>query len=130
MRTVIRLDPKDANALNYLGYTYADLGKNLDEAERLVQEALKHKPEDGYIIDSLGWVYYKKGNYEKALEILEKAVSLVPDDPTILEHLGDAYIKLNDKKKALDIYKKSLLNAQNGKEGLRKKIREICEEGN
>ena len=61
MQKVIALDPKHANALNYLGYTYADLGRNLDEAERLVKEALKYKPNDGYITDSLGWVYYKKG---------------------------------------------------------------------
>ena len=88
MRGVIRLDPKDANALNYLGYTYADLGENLDEAEMLIREALKYKPEDGYIIDSLGWVYYKKGIYEKALELLQKATDLVPNDATILEASG------------------------------------------
>ena len=68
---MIRLDPKNANALNYLGYTYADLGTNLDEAEKLIKEALNYKPDDGYITDSLGWVYYKKGLYENAVEMLE-----------------------------------------------------------
>ena len=109
MRKVIDLNPKDPNALNYLGYTYADLGKNLDEAERLVREALKYKPNDGYITDSLGWVYFKKGLFENALIHLQEAVRLIPDDPTILEHLGDAYIRVNEKEKALDCYHRSLL---------------------
>jgi tetratricopeptide (TPR) repeat protein len=129
MRKVISLDPKHSNALNYLGYTYADLGENLDEAERLILEALKHKPDDGYITDSLGWVYYKKGEYEKALEYLEKAIGIVPDDPIMLEHLGDAYLKLNDKTNALKFYKKSLKHKEKDKEELEKKIRELTANG-
>jgi Tfp pilus assembly protein PilF len=129
MRKVISLDPKHSNALNYLGYTYADLGKNLDEAERLILEALKHKPNDGYITDSLGWVYYKKGEYEKALEYLQKAIGIVPDDPIMLEHLGDAYLKLNDKTNALKFYKKSLKHKEKDKEELEKKIRELTANG-
>jgi tetratricopeptide (TPR) repeat protein len=108
MKNVIRIDPEDANALNYLGYTYADLGMNLDEAEELITRALKFKPDDAYITDSLGWVYYKKGNYEKAVSTLEKAVSLVPDDPILLEHLGDALSKTQNKEKALECYRRSL----------------------
>jgi len=65
MRDVIELDPTHASALNYLGYTYADLGRNLDEAERLIKKALEYKPNDGYITDSLGWVYYKQGSTKK-----------------------------------------------------------------
>ena len=129
MRKVIELDPKHANALNYLGYTYADLGKNLDEAERLIKEALKYKPDDGYITDSLGWVYYKKGEYEKALKYLKKAVEIVPDDPIMLEHLGDAYLKLNNKSEALKYYKKSLQYKEKDKEKLEQKIREISTNG-
>jgi tetratricopeptide (TPR) repeat protein len=108
MKNVIRIDPEDANALNYLGYTYADLGMNLEEAEELIMRALKLKPDDGYITDSLGWVYYKKGDYEKALITLEKAVTLIPDDPILLEHLGDALIKTQNSEKALEYYKRSL----------------------
>ena len=108
MKNVIRLAPEDANALNYLGYTYADLGMNLDEAEELILRALKFKPDDGYITDSLGWVYYKKGNYAKAVVTLEKAVSMVPDDPTLLEHLGDALAKAKNTEKAVETYKRSL----------------------
>ena len=129
MRKVIELDPKHANALNYLGYTYADLGTNLDEAEKLIKEALKYKPNDGYITDSLGWVYYKKGEFQKALQYLQKAVQIVPDDPIMLEHLGDAYLKLNDKRNALKYYKKSLKQKDKDKESLEKKIREISTNG-
>jgi tetratricopeptide (TPR) repeat protein len=129
MRRVIELDPKHANALNYLGYTYADLGQNLDEAERLVKEALKHKPNDGYITDSLGWVYYKKGQFDKALRYLKKAVELVPDDPIMLEHMGDAYLKLNDRPNALKYYQKSLKVKEKDKEALKKKIQELKRQG-
>jgi tetratricopeptide (TPR) repeat protein len=131
MKKVIALDPKNANALNYLGYTYADLGRNLDEAEELIKKALEYKPDDGYITDSLGWVYYKKGMYEKALEMLEKAVSLIPDDPVILEHLGDVYLKLNAKEKALEYYQRSILHQKKDKDKLilEKKIQELSGKG-
>jgi tetratricopeptide (TPR) repeat protein len=129
MRKVIELDPKHANAMNYLGYTYADLGQNLDEAERLIKEALKYKPNDGYITDSLGWVYYKKGQFDEALKYLKKAVELVPDDPIMLEHMGDAYLKLNDKPNALKFYRKSLKIKDKDKEALEEKIRKLKHEG-
>ncbi len=122
MRTVIKLDPEDANALNYLGYTLAEMGINLDEAEHLIKEALKHKPDDGYITDSLGWIYYKKKLFKDAVNVLKKAVVLVPDDPIILEHLGDAYIKTNNRKRALELYEKSLKQKKADKAALEKKI--------
>ncbi|MGD2271240.1 MAG: tetratricopeptide repeat protein, partial [Desulfobacterales bacterium] len=104
---------------------YADLGRNLDEAERLIKEALKYKPNDGYITDSLGWVYYKKGRYAEALILLKKAVELVPDDPIMLEHLGDAYLKTNDVKNALEYYQRSLKNKTKDTEELEKKIKSL-----
>jgi tetratricopeptide (TPR) repeat protein len=125
MRKVIELDPKHANALNYLGYTYADLGRNLDEAERLIKKAMKYKPNDGYITDSLGWVYYKKGQFDKALKYLKKAIELVPDDPIMLEHVGDVYLKLNDIPNALKFYQKSLKIKEKDKESLERKIRQL-----
>lgn len=128
MKAVIELNPEHANALNYLGYTYADLGINLDEAERLIKEALKYKPDDGYITDSLGWVYYKKGLFHEALKFLEKAVKIVPDDPIMLEHLGDAYLKINDNEKALKFYKRSLKNKKKDKNQLERKIKELTGE--
>ncbi|MDJ0721314.1 MAG: tetratricopeptide repeat protein [Desulfobacterales bacterium] len=108
MQRVIAINGDHANALNYLGYTYADMGINLDEAEALIRRALELRPDDGYITDSLGWVFYKKGNYEEALKWLLKASELVPDDPVISEHVGDAYLKLGDKANALIYYLKSL----------------------
>ena len=129
MKTVISIEPKNANALNYLGYTYAEMGKNLDEAERLIKVALEEKPDDGYITDSLGWVYYKKGLFKKAVKYLEKAVSLVPDDPIILEHMGDAYFKISQKEKALQFYKRSLSKKKKDREHLEKKIQELTGTG-
>jgi tetratricopeptide (TPR) repeat protein len=122
MKKAIELDPEDSNALNYLGYTYADLGRELDEAERLIRKALQFKPNDGYITDSLGWVFYQRGNYEKALSILKKASKLVPEDPTILEHVGDAYLKLDDRQNALRYYRKSLQKRDGETEEIQRKI--------
>ena len=124
MKRVIMLDPENASALNYLGYTYADMGINLDEAETLVLKALDLKPDDGYITDSLGWVYYQKGNYDKAVEYLEKAVNLSDSDPVITEHLGDAYLKKGLLDKALEAYKNALAgtDGQENRFLLRKKI--------
>ncbi len=125
MQKVIELDPKNANALNYLGYTYADMGQNLDEAESLIRLALKYKPDDGYITDSLGWVFFKKGLFENALIYLRKAVNLAPDDPIILEHLGDAYLKLNDKENALKYYQESLQKRSDDTQSIEKKINDL-----
>lgn len=113
IKTAVRLDPQNANALNYLGYTYADMDQNLDEAEHLIQEALKLRPGDGHIMDSLGWVCFKKGLYDKSLDILEKAVSIVPNDPSILEHLGDLHQKLSNDEKALEFYQQAVKNGAN-----------------
>jgi tetratricopeptide (TPR) repeat protein len=123
MRQVLRFEPTNANALNYLGYTYADMGSNLDEAEQLIRKALDQKPGDGYITDSLAWVYYKRGQYDKALPILEQAASLVPDDPIVQEHLGDVYSKLGMIEKALQSYRRSIENGHSDKAAVEKKIR-------
>ncbi|MBF0205088.1 MAG: tetratricopeptide repeat protein, partial [Desulfamplus sp.] len=124
MKKIIEIDPDHSSALNYLGYTYADLGINLDEAEQLILRSLKIKPDDGYITDSLGWVYYKKGQYDKAIETLEKAMNLSSGDPTIAEHLGDAYKEKKNYLKALEAYKKAHSKNQNpeNKTALEKKI--------
>ena len=125
MQSVIIIDPEHADALNYIGYTYADAGENLDEAERLILEAMKYKSEDGYIIDSLGWVYYKKGLFEQAVKTLKKASAMVPDDPVIMEHLGDAYLKTNQKKKALETYRNSFKLKKKDTKELLEKIRKL-----
>jgi len=122
MKKIIEIDPKDAGALNYLGYSYADSGINLDEALLLIKKAAEIKPEDGYITDSLGWVYYKRGEYDKAVEYLEKAAELTSFETIISDHLGDAYQKLNQFENALETYKKALSNA---KDGDKEKIAEL-----
>lgn len=83
--------PQEPYLLNYLGYSWADQGINLDQALNLIEQAVALKPNDGYIADSLGWVHFKLENYEEAIQFLERAVELLPYDPTINEHLGDAY---------------------------------------
>ena len=125
MKTVVKLKPDNAEALNYLGYTYADLGINLDEAESLIQSALQFKPEDGYICDSLGWVYFKRGQYSDALKWLNKAAQLVPEDPVIMEHLGDVYLKLKSKDKAVQYYRRSLKKSPKDKQAIEAKIRAL-----
>jgi tetratricopeptide (TPR) repeat protein len=107
MQEVLKRNNRNADALNFIGYTYADKGVNLDEAERLIKKALKLKPDDGYIIDSLGWVYFRQGKIKKAIQKLQLAVRRAPDDPVIAEHLGDAYSAAGDTENALAQYRKA-----------------------
>ena len=127
MQMVIEIDPKHADALNYIGYTYADKGIYLDKALELIERAIRYKPNSGYIIDSLGWVYFRKGQYDKALEELKRAVELSPEDSTINEHLGDVYFKKRDYGKALKIYKRALSIENADNERLNGKIKDVME---
>ena len=122
MRAVLALNPEHADALNYLGYTYADKGMNLDEAEVMIKKALSYKPDNGYIIDSLGWVYFKKGLFEEAFQQLKRAVELIPDDPIVLEHLGDIYVQMNDPATAHKYYEQALQKKDKDKKGLQEKM--------
>jgi tetratricopeptide (TPR) repeat protein len=124
MKKVVELDPKDAQAHNFLGYTYAEMGINLKDALSHVKRALEIRPDDAFFIDSLGWVYYQMKQYEDAVRYLEKAAELVTDDPTILEHLGDAYSANKQNKQALKYYKKAKV-LDPGKKELDDKIRHI-----
>ncbi len=99
-KTALELQPEQPLVLNYLGYSWVDKGMNYDEALGMIERAVELEPTDGYIIDSLGWVYYKLGRYEDAVRELERAVSLKPDDPVINDHLGDAYWKVGRKLEA------------------------------
>jgi tetratricopeptide (TPR) repeat protein len=100
MQRILKADPQNALALNYIGYSYADKGINLQEALSMLVKANQIKPDDGYITDSLAWAYFRSGQRNKALELLQKANQLSPDEPTILEHLGDVYLDMGDKEKA------------------------------
>ena len=87
----LELSPDQPSVLNYLGYAWADMGRNLDRARDMIQRAAARRPNDGAITDSLGWVMFRQGNVGEATKLLERAVGLEPEDPTITEHLGDAY---------------------------------------
>jgi tetratricopeptide (TPR) repeat protein len=91
MRKALELQPEQPHVLNYLGYSWIDQGVNLDEAMKMIRRAVDQRPDDGYIVDSLGWAYYRIGNFENAVKHLERAIDLKPEDPTINDHLGDAY---------------------------------------
>lgn len=108
MKKVIALNDSHTQALNYLAYTYAELGKELVEAENLAKRALNLKPNDAYIIDTLGWVYFKQGKNKEAMEYLEKAHSINPNEGVIAEHLGDVYFKVQLYAKAQDMYEKAV----------------------
>jgi len=94
MRKALELQPEQPHVLNYLGYSWIDQGINLDEGMKMIKRAVEQRPDDGYIVDSLGWAYYRIGNYEDAVKHLERAIDLKPEDPTINEHLGDAYWRI------------------------------------
>ncbi|MGA7020057.1 MAG: tetratricopeptide repeat protein, partial [Pseudolabrys sp.] len=87
----LELFPDQPHVLNYLGYSWIDQGIKLDEGMEMIKKAVQQRPDDGYIVDSLGWAYYRVGNYEEATKQLERAIELKPEDPTINDHLGDAY---------------------------------------
>lgn len=108
MKEVLQLKPDHPDALNYLGYLYADRGIHLDEAEELLLRALELSPDNGYFTDSLAWVYYRKGEYEKALTHLLAAIRTIPPDPTVYDHLGDVYVALGRENDAIEAYEKSL----------------------
>jgi tetratricopeptide (TPR) repeat protein len=90
-RKAIELSPDQADVLNYLGYSWIDMGINLDEGMEMIRKAVELDPRSGFIVDSLGWAYFKIGEYENAVEQLERAVEIMPQDPVINDHLGDAY---------------------------------------
>jgi tetratricopeptide (TPR) repeat protein len=91
MRKALDLQPEQPHVLNYLGYSWIDQGINLDEGMKMIKRAVDQRPDDGYIVDSLGWAYFRIGNYDDAVKNLERAIDLKPEDPTINDHLGDAY---------------------------------------
>jgi tetratricopeptide (TPR) repeat protein len=101
-------DPSDATINNYYGYLLAEKGEKLEFAEELLDRALGKEPENGYFLDSLAWIRYKKGEYESARIILIEALERVGDDPVIWEHLGRTYEKLGLREEALEAYEKSL----------------------
>ncbi|MBY4894566.1 tetratricopeptide repeat protein [Rhodobacteraceae bacterium N5(2021)] len=90
-RRALELNPEQPNVLNYLGYSLVEQRRNFDEALDMIQRAVAARPESGYIIDSLGWVYYRLGRFDEAVAPMERAVELEPNDPIVNDHLGDVY---------------------------------------
>ncbi|MDC3234676.1 hypothetical protein OBB02_01380 [Candidatus Puniceispirillum sp.] len=90
-QAALKKNPQDPFTLNYLGYWWADEGRNLEDAIDLIERAVRLRPRSGYFVDSLGWVHFKLGNLDLAVAFLEQATILEPVDPVISDHLGDAY---------------------------------------
>jgi tetratricopeptide (TPR) repeat protein len=108
MREVLRLNPNHVQGMNYLAYTWADQGENLEEAESMARKALKLEPKDGYIMDTLGWVLFKRGRFDEAAKVLEAAFKTQPSVSVIAEHLGDVYSKKTLTERAINMYNKAL----------------------
>jgi len=97
LETALKLSPDQAQVLNFLGYSWVDRGQHLAEALNMLEKARALSPYDGYIVDSVGWAYYRLGRFNDAAKTLENAVLLVPGDSTINDHLGDAYWRVGRK---------------------------------
>ena len=108
MRDVLAINPDNASALNFIGYTLAEQGQDLDEAERLLHRALELKPDTGAFLDSLGWLFFRRHDLARAVPVLERAATLEPDEPVIAEHLGDAYLGADRKQDAVGAYRRAL----------------------
>ena len=91
LKKALELFPDQPHVLNYLGYSWIDQGVNLDDGMSMIKRAVEQRADDGYIVDSLGWAFYRLGHYDEAVKQLERAVELKPEDPTINDHLGDGY---------------------------------------
>src|SRR5690606_39000892 len=111
-KILLEKDPEAANVLNYLGYMLADQGVRLREALQYLIKAVDLDPYNGAYLDSLGWVYFRLDDLEKAELYLQKANRMAGPDPVILEHLGDLYSKLGDRAKAREFYERSVSFAE------------------
>ncbi|MER8974308.1 MULTISPECIES: tetratricopeptide repeat protein [unclassified Mesorhizobium] len=99
-RKALELYPDQPQVLNYLGYSWVDKNMNLKEGLAMIQKAVDLRPSDGYIVDSLGWAYYRLGQFDDAVREMERAVSLKPEDPVLNDHLGDVYWRVGRKLEA------------------------------
>lgn len=120
MRKVLEIDPEHAQAMNYLAYILADKNLNLEEAEALARQALDLQPQDPYVLDTMGWVFFKQGRMDLSIQYLEAAYKLRADEAVIVEHLADAYFKMQMVQKAESYYMKSIELSQD--EEYRKKV--------
>jgi Flp pilus assembly protein TadD len=125
MKRVIQLDPTHSDALNYLAFYYAENNILLDEAEKLVQKALEIKPDDGHYQDTMGWIYFHKGQFELAQKFLEKAYNSHPEEPVIAEHLAAVYSVKGLKDKARRVYTNLIEKGIGDSEKIKRQINSI-----
>jgi Flp pilus assembly protein TadD len=104
----LKLNPDQAYVLNYLAYSWVERGENLARAKEMLATALRQRPDDGFIVDSVGWVDYRLGNFKDAVIHLERATELRPHDPTINDHLGDAYWRIGREHEARVQWRRAL----------------------
>ena len=123
---LLKKNPKDTYTLNYISYKLALRDEDLDYALNLIKKALTLDPENGYFLDTIGWVEFKRKNYEKSVFYLEKASTLLPNSDEVLDHLGDCYLKLNRTNEAIYEWKKALKYVQNDvlRKNIQKKIKD------
>lgn len=107
LRAILKQDPKNANALNALGYTLADRGVHLNEAQTLLREAMALKPDDPFILDSYGWLLYRLGNNSEAVKYLRRAIEL-RSDAEISAHLGEVLWVTGDRREAESVWDRAL----------------------
>ncbi len=100
LQKALKLYPDQPMVLNYLGYSWVDQNHHLKEGMSLIEKAVALKPDDGYIVDSLGWAHFKLGNFKEAVRFLERAVELKPEDPVLNDHLGDALWRVGREREA------------------------------
>jgi len=133
MQGLLEMDPLHADAMNFVGYSWAERGVRLEEAERLLSRALELKPDNAFFLDSLGWIEFQKGDYARAVGLLEHADALSAPEPTILEHLGDAYGRTHRPADAAKTYRRALKAFDDGADpevpdqraGIERKLREL-----
>lgn len=117
--------PDDARTLNYLGYMWADRGENLERALDMIRRAVALDPDNGAYMDSLGWAYFRAGDYEAARRYLEWAVRLIRDDATVHEHLGDVYVALEEPERARESYQQALALEADDPSQVREKLERL-----
>jgi tetratricopeptide (TPR) repeat protein len=131
MEELIGRNPDHAGALNYVGYSWADANLHLELALEYIQRALALEPDNGYIRDSLGWVYYRLGRYPLARRELEKSLEVLGGDPFIQDHLGDVYRRLGLHEQAREQYRKAVeqFEEESDRVRVRAKLEPLDQEG-
>lgn len=126
-KKALELSPNNPDVMNYLAYSWLDMGKNIEEAKTMLMQAVIARPQEGQIVDSMGWAFFKIGEIEHAYRFLERAVELLPNDPVVNDHLGDAYWKLGREREARFQWERSLKNKPDA--DLKKKLDQKIEKG-